>query len=99
MNYNDGKWHGWDGGECPVHPETVVDYVWFDPDTAKICGVTTGRYACDRVAWRQVVRFRVIKEHKEPREFWIDLKPYGDYPVVSHTPMSGSYIHVREVLE
>ena len=23
-NYNDGRWHGWNGGECPVHPETVV---------------------------------------------------------------------------
>ena len=22
--YNNGKWHGWNGGECPVHPKTVV---------------------------------------------------------------------------
>ena len=23
VDYNDGNWHGWDGGECPVHPESV----------------------------------------------------------------------------
>ena len=22
--YNDGKWHGWNGGECPVHPKSRV---------------------------------------------------------------------------
>jgi hypothetical protein len=26
-NYNDGKWHGWNGGECPVDPLAVVDVV------------------------------------------------------------------------
>ena len=29
-NYNDGKWHGWNGGECPVHPKSMVDAVWHD---------------------------------------------------------------------
>jgi hypothetical protein len=23
--YIEGKWYGWNGGECPVHPEAVVD--------------------------------------------------------------------------
>ena len=27
-DYNDGKWHGWNGGECPVHPESELK-VWF----------------------------------------------------------------------
>ena len=22
-----GPWIGWNGGECPVHPETIVDFV------------------------------------------------------------------------
>jgi len=26
-DYNDGKIHGWNGGDCPVHPDTVVK-VW-----------------------------------------------------------------------
>lgn len=26
-DYNDGKIHGWNGGDCPVHPETEV-LVW-----------------------------------------------------------------------
>lgn len=28
-NYNDGTIHGWNGGDCPVHPETVVK-VYFE---------------------------------------------------------------------
>lgn len=97
MNYNDGKWHGWNGGECPVHPESEVEVACGD-------GLSRGE-ARSHEPWDveagtlPIIAFRVIKEHKEPREWWIDLKPYGDYPVVSHTPMSGSYIHVREVIE
>lgn len=71
-DYNDGKWHGWNGGKCPVHPESVVDYIWFDEgDEAELCGTTKGRRADDAVGWCQVVKFRVTKEHKEPREFWV----------------------------
>jgi hypothetical protein len=29
-DYNDGKWHGWNGGECPVDPEALVDVVWIN---------------------------------------------------------------------
>lgn len=24
-NYNDGKWHGWNGGECPVHADSLIE--------------------------------------------------------------------------
>lgn len=29
-NYNDGKWHGWNGGKCPVHPESIVQVQFAD---------------------------------------------------------------------
>jgi hypothetical protein len=29
-DYNDGKWHGWNGGKCPVDPYTHVDIVWIN---------------------------------------------------------------------
>jgi hypothetical protein len=63
-NYNDGKWHGWNGGECPVHPDSVGDITYFD-------GV---RYRSTRLGqydWKTPLMFRVVKEHKEPREFWV----------------------------
>ena len=29
-DYNDGKWHAWNGGECPVDPEAHVDIIWIN---------------------------------------------------------------------
>ena len=72
-DYNDGNWHGWNGGKCPVHPKSLVDYVWHDPrqETAG-CG-----YACEaredegpRMAWAHVVKFRVVAPYVEPRTSW-----------------------------
>lgn len=62
-NYNDGKWHGWNGGECPVHPKSVVEVrglsetVWKteDPELA--------------VYWPKVIVFRVIAPYIEPQEY------------------------------
>ena len=69
-NYNDGKWHGWNGGECPVHPKTVVDvrYLKDKPPSATRLG--------EEWVWSHtgnigdIVAFCVIKEHREPREWW-----------------------------
>jgi hypothetical protein len=29
-DYNDGKWHGWNGGKCPVDTQAHVDIVWIN---------------------------------------------------------------------
>lgn len=72
-DYNDGKWHSWNGGECPVHPESVIDYVWHDTNQCVAeggkSGVTTGRRARRSVAWGQVIRFRVVKAYREPEKY------------------------------
>lgn len=79
-NYNDGKWHGWDGGECPVHPKSVVEAVWHDPRTnnAGMTGPRQARVDGVRLAWGHVVKFRVVKEHREPRECWAYLTHMHD---------------------
>ena len=71
-NYNDGKWHGWNGGECPVHPESVVKCAYTDrnsiTDMAKIFPWSGGLFSdgsTDRPA-----AFRVVKEHRPPRRCW-----------------------------
>lgn len=72
-NYNDGKWHGWNGGECPVHPCSMVEGMYLrDGDPAPESPITDDAYDFD---WcydgkNRLIAFRVIKEHKEPREFW-----------------------------
>ena len=72
-NYNDGKWHGWNGGKCPVHPESVVEFIWpsfLDKEhtfreTRKASGFSWSVGGDARA-----FLFRVVKEHREPREGW-----------------------------
>ena len=75
-DYNSGKWIGWNGGECPVHPQSIVEAVWHDP-RQNAAGMTGPRPAKVengvKLAWSNVVRFRVVKEHREPRECWAYL--------------------------
>ena len=64
-DYNDGKWHWWNGGDCPVHPLSVVEAVWHDPNR-NTAGMIGPRPAVG-LAWSHVVKFRVVKEHREPK--------------------------------
>lgn len=105
-NYNDGEWHLWDGGECPVHPKSVVEAVWHDPRMG-CAGMSRPREAIENpgpsLAWAHVVKFRVVKEYREPRDFWI-CPEEGKFAAVIHEKDDGSFlkhgfIHVREVIE
>ena len=96
--YNDGKWHGWNGGDCPVHPKSEV----------KTCHLALGAPTINELShsagdqdWENVVAFHVTKvweEPKEPREFWITGRgSFGE--VWSECPEGRSgFIHVKEVL-
>lgn len=94
-NYNDGKWHGWNGGECPVHPLTKVQVIFDDGSGAR------DRLA-DEFNWSspiaQPVAFRVVKEHREPRTVMLWEDEAGNFGVVCgmgyFTPRT-----FREVLE
>lgn len=75
-NYNDGKWHGWNGGECPVHPKSLVQAVW-RPDSEALVDVRDAEGFQDdnwlhisAGGMADIIAFRVIKEHREPREAW-----------------------------
>ena len=93
-NYNDGKWHQWTGGECPVDPRSQVKVRLLDPDDEH--GSMTS-IASDWI-WEHrcppVIAFRVVKEHTGPREFWVD--PDRCIAVQSY---HAGFIHVREVTE
>ena len=87
-NYNDGKWHGWNGGECPVHPLTRVRAVLYN-DTDKIHqfdDYTSGDILAGDIvkycwthegSFRRIIAFRVVEEYRDPREFWINIYPDG----------------------
>jgi len=103
-NYNDGKWHGWNGGECPVHPESEVECIC--TSDSKPVDTWTTRLHAGRATWDSpssgIRAFRVVKEHKEPvrpREYWILDDENEEAEIYSADPMDGrKVVHVREVL-
>ena len=90
-NYNDGNWHGWIKGGCPVHPCTIVEILHAEN------GILFERKA-GITAWNDanLIAFRVIKEHKEPREFYLEHN-LGYW--AESIPCRPGAILFREVLE
>jgi hypothetical protein len=75
-DYNNGQIHGWNGGECPVHPETVVKF-WtrdgrsFSEGTAKCLRWSNLSENSD------IIAFQVVKQHVEPKVIWVNEYPSG----------------------
>lgn len=108
----ENHWYGWNGGECPVHPETYV-YLMYrggnsDRDFAK-----NEDWRCDKdnPHCRDIIAFRIVKLYREPRkarEWWVNIYPDGpgtvwhDSKAEADAVRGGGRtecIHVREVLE
>lgn len=106
-NYNGGQWHIWNGGECPVHPETVVQVQMENETREQVKAESPSSYHCAREwiwGWddcngSNIIAFRVIKEHKEPREFWVCHDEVFGSRVMAENWGAGEIIHVKEVLE
>lgn len=109
-DYNDGKWHGWNGGECPVHPESLVSYA--STRNGETAPVKAGRleWGSNPLSNYPIIAFRVINPYVEPpkpREFWIN--DYGSGDIAAHETKEDAdkyasssriaCILVREVLE
>jgi len=100
-DYNDGEWHAWSGGECPVHPETLIEI--FTPDanfTDRRAGIThwAGNYG--------PFLFRVTKQHIEPLELWVNIQDNGWVAAYNSATQAaywlgktGRTVHMREVTE
>jgi hypothetical protein len=75
--YIEGQWYGWNGGECPVHPETVVDVAV--AATKGFIDLYESRLAGD-FGWSPtkrspIITFRVVKHHVEPKVVWVNEYP------------------------
>ena len=101
-NYKPNIWYGWNGGECPVHPKTEVEFVLLGHN-----GIPwSDCVAAENLVWDRAVicAFRVTKEHREPREFWVvggcEAWDDEDAAYASLARLGNKeIIHVREVLE
>jgi hypothetical protein len=98
-NYNDGKWHGWNGGECPVHPESKVLIMVFSKN---LNSGHSRECAANSVNWHSnnIIAFRVTKEHKEPREWWLIGPNWTDDEEMAKAMEKDGFeaIHVHEVI-
>jgi hypothetical protein len=70
-DYNNGQIWGWNGGDCPVHPETEVRY-WLREDGASPC------CKASELDWKHlhrsfdIIAFRVVKAYVEPKVVWVN---------------------------
>jgi hypothetical protein len=95
QDYNNGNWHPWTGGDCPVHPDSIVDVMFHDGHIA--IGLDADEWDWSLDICTNIVAFKVTKEFKaEPREFWINTFSYSTRRNKPED-MDG-WIHVREVL-
>lgn len=84
-DYNDGNWHDWTGGECPVHPKSEIEGYWKVTDTYPHKVSTHAVYNAGQAGglnfeWDGQTRlhlFRVTKPYVEPREFWVNEYDWG----------------------
>lgn len=104
--YEPGQWYGWNGGECPVHPETKVS-------SATPNGIRPAKPArnleWDGESVNRVVAFMIIREHREPREWWITkcngyTHPHDTLEAAQtycrcNASMNPNIIHIREVID
>lgn len=103
-DYNDGKWHGWNGGECPVDPRAEIEIRWADPKESTNnhsgpAGKWDARCWSDPPLFGQIIAFRVTKPGpRKPREFHIN--PHGGvyelHPEQDPVSLPAGWIHVVE---
>lgn len=71
--YIEGQWYGWNGGECPVHPDTVVDVILRNSnaiDAFSCNNEYAGEWDWDDAL--PIIAFRVVKHHVEPKIVWVN---------------------------
>ena len=105
--YVTGQFYGWNGGECPVHPETVVE-VWFRGQSSQSAlkasylewehGNSTGDIVC----------FKVITPYVEPKVIWVNETSGGQMiaynsasearnrALVTYASVAVKYVEVKE---
>lgn len=74
-DYNDGQIHGWNGGDCPVHPETVVK-VWFEVSLNTLQRAGDLDWKVRDEDW-SIIAFQVVKQHVEPKVLWVNEEADG----------------------
>jgi len=110
VNYNDGEWHGWNGGDCPVHPRSQVEIVWRSTESENPLHIrqdSAVSLCFEGNIFGKIIAFRVVKEHREPREVWLirEDKYSGYIPIFEPKEVERmrkealEVLHFREITE
>lgn len=73
--YVTGQNYGWNGGECPVHPKTVVEYWTRSGRTSSLRSKATCLEWEHNNSGGDIVCFHVITPHIEPKVLWVNECP------------------------
>jgi hypothetical protein len=69
-DYNNGEIWGWNGGDCPVHPESFLEF-W-------LRGLVSVEDYAGRARWTHkegssdIIAFRVVEPYVEPKTIWVN---------------------------
>jgi hypothetical protein len=70
-DYNDGKIHGWNGGDCPVHPNSEV-VVWFRNQAHQYPTFAEYFWWKHSDSDGDIIAFQVTKPYAEPKTIWVN---------------------------
>ena len=70
-SYETGVIYGWNGGECPVHPESEVMF-WFRGFTGAVSGSATEHSWKHENYVGDIIAFQVTKPYVEPKVIWVN---------------------------
>lgn len=76
VDYNDGAWHGWDDDVSPNGIDGRSKVEFFRDSGQRGVGHGTVEFGM-LSGWGSIVVFRVVKVHREPREFWLNIYDNG----------------------
>ena len=104
--YVTGQIYGWNGGECPVHPEAEVN-VWFRDGGTSIVAGSFFRWGHSDDGG-DIVCFQVVTPYAEPKVLWVneyaDGRGFGytseevakSLAYLDHTRVAVKYVEVKE---
>ena len=71
-DYNNGEIYGWNGGKCPVHPESEVR-VWLRKNYSDLEDRLAGQCRWNHFKDSgDIIAFQVIKPYVEPKVIWVN---------------------------
>lgn len=67
--YETGVWYGWNGGECPVHPKSMVEIVTRHGEQEAL-PAESWIWDC---TYSPIRAFRIVEPYAAPLEVWIPI--------------------------